>query len=80
MTMHNCAQARKSWQKQAKKRNHLQRLLRIGGTNQHAIVGKVNAQRNASRINEFAFLVYLGVAAHDDDDIFRIVALKRTGN
>ena len=51
--------------------------VRARGAHQHVVVGKVNLQRRAPGIHKFPLLVQLGLAADENDDVFRIVADER---
>src|SRR5688572_22215872 len=50
--------------------------VRPGRADQYARVRKVNAQRRSPRIEDFALIVKLGLAADEDDQLFRVGALE----
>src|SRR5437762_18946 len=54
--------------------------VRSGRANQDGVVGKINAQRSFPRIHELAFLVQLGFAADDDDNILGIASRQGFGH
>ena len=58
----------------------IEAAIRAGRTDQHAGVGKIDAERGSPRIDVFVLGVDLELSSHEHGDLLLVLALERLGD